>query len=369
MEKRLFPTSVVGSLPRPKWLLDSLIAHESGLLSDQELKRTLDRAVPFAVALQEKAGLDIITDGEWRRIGYFEVLAQKLQGFSRGDFDKLEAKKRSKVRRLSRWTQKEFKQALVTQKIRLEGSLVAEEAKFLKQSTDKLIKVTLPSPYLVVNRLWHPQFSKKTYPTRENFLEDLVPIYQKEIKKLAQLNVHIVQFDDPWLCFFVDKNHRQLFKETEKEINFAVNSLNRVLAGIKGIKTGLHLCRGNRKRQRYASGGYEPIIDHLYRIKVDQLALEFSIEAAGGFEVFKDHPTGKEIGLGVVDIRSRKIQDAKEIIKKVEKALKFLKPEQITLNPDCGFAPTATNPIPLDEPYLKLREMVEAARILRRHYG
>lgn len=369
MKKLLFPTSVIGSLPRPKWLLDNLIAHENELLGNRELKDILDKAVPFAIALQESAGLDIITDGEWRRIGYFEVLAQKLQGFSRGQFDKLEEKKRSKVRKLSRWTQKEFKQAVVTQKIKLGGSLAAEETDFLKRHTDKLIKVTLPSPYLVVNRLWHPRFSKKAYPTREDFLEDLIPIYQMEIKKLAKLNTYIVQFDDPWLCFFVDKSHRKLFKETDKEIMFAIETLNRVLEGVKGIKTGLHLCRGNRKRQRYATGGYEPIIERLYDVKVNQLALEFSIEEAGGFEVFRDHPTKKEIGLGVVDVRSRKIQDSYQIVRKVERALKYLDPRQIILNPDCGFAPTATNPIPLDEPYLKLREMVKAAEILRQKYG
>ena len=272
------------------------------------------------------------------------------------------------MRKLSRWTQKEFKQAVVTKKIGLEGTLLGEEVEFLKSQTRKLIKVTLPSPYLVVNRLWHPDFSREAYPTREDFLQDLLPIYKKEIKNLARLNIHILQFDDPWLCFFVDKNHRKIFKEVEKEIDFAVLSLNQVLEGASGIKTGLHLCRGNRRRQRYAEGGYEPIIDRLYRIKVDQLALEFSIAEAGDLKIFKSHPTGKEIGLGVVDVRSRRIQSAEEIVKKVEKALKFLRPEQITLNPDCGFAPTATNPIPLDEPYLKLKEMVRAATLLRRKY-
>lgn len=369
MKNLLFPTSVIGSLPRPSWVLDSLINFENGLIDPKYLREVLDKAVPFAIALQESAGLDIITDGEWRRTGYFEFLAQKLQGFDRGNFDKKEIERSSKVKKLSRWTQKEFKQAIVTKKVSLSGYLTVPETKFLRSHTQKLIKVTLPSPYLVVNRLWHPTFSKKAYATREEFLKDLVPIYQKEIKKLSELKVHVVQFDDPWLCFFVDQSHRRLFKDVEKEIAFAISSLNLVLNGTKGIKTALHLCRGNRRRQRYASGGYEPIIDHLYETRVDQLALEFSIEAAGDFKIFKNHPARKEIGLGVVDVRSRKIQTAAQMAQRVEKALRYLEPTQLTLNPDCGFAPTSTNPIPLDEPFLKLKEMVAAAKMLRSRHG
>jgi len=366
--KQLFSTTVIGSLPRPKWLLDAFVFNEEGELSSKELEKIVRKAVPYAVALQESAGVDIITDGEWGRIGYFEFLAQKLQGFERSDFDKKEKGKRGNVRKLSRWTQKEFKQALVTKKIKY-SPLAIEEAKFLKENTKKKIKVTFPSPYLVVNRLWHPEFSTGAYSSREEFLDDLVPIYQKEVMKLKKLGVFMVQFDDPWLCFFVDKNHRKSFGNIEREISFAIDSLNKVLDGISGIKTVLHLCRGNRKRQRYATGAYEPIIDYLYQAKVNQLALEFSGDFAGEVKIFKNHPTKKEIGLGVLDVRGRKIPEAKDLVKQVKKILKYLKPSQIYLNPDCGFAPTSTNPIPIDEPYLKLSQMVKAAEILRKSYS
>lgn len=98
--KLLFPTTVIGSLPRPRWLLNSLVANEKGELSDENLKKILDKAVPFAIALQEVAGVDVITDGEWRRIGYFEVMAQRLQGFKRGDFEK-DTKKWKRLKNLA----------------------------------------------------------------------------------------------------------------------------------------------------------------------------------------------------------------------------------------------------------------------------
>ena len=107
----------------------------------------------------------------------------------------------------------------------------------------------------------------------------------------------------------------------------------------------------------------------MLQAKVDQLAMEFAVSEAGDVSVFADHPTDKEIGLGVVDVRGQVVDSPEVIVARVEKALKYLAPEQITLNPDCGFAPTSTNPISLDEAYQKLKSLGEAAQILRERHG
>ena len=189
-----------------------------------------------------------------------------------------------------------------------------------------------------------------------------------EVIALRDIGVDIIQFDDPWLCFFVDPEHRARFDDPEAEIERAIDDLNRVLAGIEGIRSALHVCRGNRARTVYAKGDYEPIMPHLLRADVDQLAMEFAVSQAGDVSIFEQFPTDKEIGLGVVDVRGEIADKPALIIERVEKALKFLQPEQITLNPDCGFAPTSTNPISLEESYVKLRAMSQAAETLRQRY-
>ena len=369
----LFPTSVIGSLPRPKWALDLLMAHQEGALSDEALDAALDKAIAFAIGLQEAAGIDILSDGEWRRIGYFEVFAQMVEGFQRAEYQTQalapEVLPDTGLSPPQQWTLKEFKQALVVEPMTYSRPIAASGAAFLRQNTDRGTKVALPSPHMIGGRLWHPDYSSEAYPSRRDFIEAVIPILRAEVLALRETGVDMVQFDDPWLCFFVDPEHRARFAEPDAELEAAIDDLNRVLAGIDGIKTALHVCRGNRARTVYANGDYEPIMPHLLRADVDQLAMEFAVSQAGDVSIFEQFPTDKEIGLGVVDVRGEIADTPELIVERVEKALRYLKPQQITLNPDCGFAPTSTNPISLEEAYQKLKAMSQAAEILRERYG
>ena len=369
----LFPTSVIGSLPRPKWVIDRLIAHQNGSLADHALDASLDKAITFAIGLQESAGIDIISDGEWRRIGYFEVFAQMVDGFQQAEYQTQalapELLPDTGLSPPQQWTLKEFKQALVTEPMTYSRPIAAPGAAFLRRNTAKGIKVALPSPHMIGGRLWHPDYSSEAYPTRRDFIEAVIPILRAEVLALSAARVDVVQFDDPWLCFFVDPEHRARFADPDAEIERAIDDLNRVLAGIDGVKTALHVCRGNRARTVYASGDYEPIMPHLLRAEVDQLAMEFAVSQAGDVAIFERFPTDKEIGLGVLDVRGEIADSPELIVERVEKALQYLTPEQITLNPDCGFAPTSTNPISLEEAYQKLKAMAQAAEILRERYA
>ena len=369
----LFPTSVIGSLPRPKWALDLLMAHQEGALSDEALDAALDKAIAFAIGLQEAAGIDILSDGEWRRIGYFEVFAQMVEGFQRAEYQTQalapEVLPDTGLSPPQQWTLKEFKQALVVEPMTYSRPIAASGAAFLRQNTERGTKVALPSPHMIGGRLWHPDYSSEAYPSRRDFIEAVIPILRAEVLALRETGVDMVQFDDPWLCFFVDPEHRARFAEPDAELEAAIDDLNRVLAGIDGIKTALHVCRGNRARTVYANGDYEPIMPHLLRADVDQLAMEFAVSQAGDVSIFEQFPTDKEIGLGVVDVRGEIADTPELIVERVEKALRYLKPQQITLNPDCGFAPTSTNPISLEEAYQKLKAMSQAAEILRERYG
>ena len=372
-EDCLFPTSVIGSLPRPKWVIDLLIEHQNGILSDEALDRALDKAVTFTIGLQEAAGIDIISDGEWRRIGYFEVFAQMIDGFQQAEYQTQalapELVPDTGLSAPQQWTLQEFKQALVVEPITYSRPIAAQGASFLRQNTQKQTKVALPSPHMIAGRLWHPEYSSGAYATRRDFIEAVIPILRQEVVALRDTGVDLVQFDDPWLCFFVDPDHRARFDDPDAEVERAIDDLNRVVAGLDGIKTALHVCRGNRARTVYANGDYEPIMPYLLQANVDQLAMEFAVSQAGDIAIFGQFPTDKEIGLGVVDVRGAIAEPPELIVERVEKALTFLRPEQITLNPDCGFAPTSTNPISLEEAYQKLKAMSQAASILRERYA
>lgn len=371
-EDCLFPTSVIGSLPRPKWVIDLLIKHQNGILSDEALDRALDKAVTFTIGLQEAAGIDIISDGEWRRIGYFEVFAQMIDGFQKAEYQTQtlapELVPDAGLTAPQQWTLQEFKQALVVEPITYSRPIAAQGASFLRQNTQKQTKVALPSPHMIAGRLWHPEYSSGAYATRRDFIEAVIPILRQEVVALRDTGIDLVQFDDPWLCFFVDPNYRARFDDPDAEVERAIDDLNRVVAGLDGIKTALHVCRGNRARTMYANGDYEPIMPFLLQANVDQLAMEFAVSQAGDIAIFGQFPTDKEIGLGVVDVRGAIAEPPELIVERVEKALTFLRPEQITLNPDCGFAPTSTNPISLEEAYQKLKAISQAASILRERY-
>lgn len=372
-DNRLFPTSVIGSLPRPKWVIDLLLRHQSGELSDEALDAAMDKAIAFAIGLQESAGVDIISDGEWRRIGYFEVFAQMVGGFQPAEYRTQalapEVLPDTGLSPPQQWTLQEFQQALVVEPMTYSRPIAAGGAAYLRANTQRRTKVALPSPHMVGGRLWHAEYSSEAFPTRRDFIEAVIPILRGEALALRDAGVDVLQFDDPWLCFFVDPEHRARFDDPDAEVERAIDDLNRVVAGIDGIKTALHVCRGNRARTVYANGDYEPIMPFLLAADVDQLAMEFAVSQAGDVGIFGAFPTDKQIGLGVVDVRGEIADTPDLIVERVEKALEYLAPEQITLNPDCGFAPTSTNPISLEEAYQKLRAMAEAAQILRQRYG
>lgn len=347
----LFPASVVGSMPRPHFVRD-LIADESS--SSSLMDRHLDAAVRYVVALQESAGLDIVTDGEWRRKSYIGVIAELAHGFELG---RNPADGRP-------WT------IVVDRLAPKHPGFIAREAAFLKTITDRQIKVALPSPALLGERMWDAQKSSNVYPTRDDFVRDCVPILRTEVERLAKEGIDIVQIDDPHLCLFVDVGVRAEYKDPEYAADFAVDMVNQVVRGID-VKLAVHLCRraGARVRgEKQHEGGYDPIIKQLNRLQVHHLAMEFTSPGAGDTSVFRKLRSDFEIGLGCVSCHRGQIDTSHIIEQRVKQALQYVEPQRITLNPDCGFAPGSAAEVSMDEVYVKLKNEVEAARRLREAY-
>ncbi len=344
----LFPASVVGSLPRPLFVQD-VILHGGDPFSP-----IMDKAVLYAIALQEQAGLDIISDGEWRRKSYVGVVSEIGRGFTHS-FNQETGQS---------WT-------AVTEKLEhATPGFFAKEAAFLKKNADRKIKVSIPTPYLLGTRLWNKKESAQAYPTRESFIEAIIPILRKEILLLRDAGADMVQVDDPHICLFVDEELRKQFADPEKELAYACSVVHELVRDIDGIEIGLHLCRRNKGRNGWiGQGGYDPIIPFIKNIDVDQFVLEYTIPVAGDVSALKALPERFKIGLGSVDCRFESIDTPEEIVARVERALEYISPERIVLNPDCGFAPGSQANVPLDEAYLKLKNEVAAAQLLREKYS
>jgi 5-methyltetrahydropteroyltriglutamate--homocysteine methyltransferase len=349
----LFPTTVVGSLPRPQYVKDLLKAGARTAAHEAAWQRRMDDAVRYAIDLQEQAGIDIVSDGEWRRESYVDVVSEIMHGF--------------------RWVQRAefaYHQVVTERMTPLCPGVVAEEARFLRENTDRGVKICLPSPYLLGQRMWVPEHSATAYPTREEFCEALVPVLRAELLAIRDVGVDVIQLDEPHLCVLVDPQQRARFADPEREMAQAVDWINRIVDGIEGVTLAVHLCRRNWGRRGWgAEGGYEAILPHLKRLKVKQLMMEFSIPAAGDVAIVEQLPQEIQIGLGCVDVRFPEIDTPEQIVARVEKALEHVKPARLTLNPDCGFAPGKDHEIPLEEAYAKLKSMPIAAQRLREKYG
>jgi 5-methyltetrahydropteroyltriglutamate--homocysteine methyltransferase len=346
---KLFPTSVVGSLPRPAFVLDLIQGRPE--LPPDIYERRMDAAIQYAVTMQEHAGLDVITDGEWRRKSYIGVIAELAHGFELGTFP----------------DGRPF--TVVVDKLMPKSpGFIAREVSFLKAITKKHIKSTLPSPALLGERMWDATKSAKAYAKREDFVRACVPVLRRELELIRDAGADIVQIDDPHLCLFVDPDVRKKYDDADAAADFSADMVNEVVSGISGVKIAVHLCRraGARARgEESHAGGYGPIIRQLNRVKVQHLTMEFTAPQAGDMTVFRELRADLEIGLGCVDVTPGKIDPPEVIAARVRQALKYLEPERITLNPDCGFAPGSGAVVSLDEAYRKLQNEVQAAEMLR----
>jgi len=360
LTENLFPTFVVGSLPRPQWVRDLIEDRKAGRISEKEADKLLDDVVPSAIHMQERAGVDYISDGEWRRESYVKVFTEAVNGFTN---DLVSSGGTSAFTHLY--------YPAVTSQISLRRPIAADEARFIREHTDSKIIVAVPSPYTVGRRMWSADHSTGTYATREEFIEACVPIINKELKRLVAAGVDMIQLDDPWLALLVDPTYRR--KEGITDINHemeqSINSVNGAVEGVDGVEISVHLCHAHFNRMHGTTGPYDLIIGALGDMNVDRFAMEFATPDAGGIGVLKDFPKDKVLGLGVVDHTDPHIETPEEVAARAEAAMEFVPKERITLNPDCGFSPSSVNPMDFDEAYLKLSALSKGAALLRERHG
>ena len=354
MQSHLFPTTVIGSLPRPVWVRELILARKEGHISEENAAAMLDRVVESAIILQERAGLDEITDGEWRRESYVKVFAERVRGFEH-DLINISA---------------ELAYPAVVAPLEYYREIAAEETRYLRPRTRRRVKTTLPSPYIIGRRMWHPEHSRKAYPRPEDLMNDCVPILRQEIEAVRAAGADIVQLDEPWLCTLVDPafGKKEGIENVEYEMDLCVDLVNQTVDGLD-VETSMHLCHAHFDRKHGSEGPYDIIMPALAKARVGTISLEYATPVAGGLGSLASFPKDVRLGLGCIDHCDRKVETPEDVIARVENAAKYVEPERITLHPDCGFSPSVQNPMDLDEAYQKLKAMCTAAEMLRDRHG
>ena len=331
-----YRTEVIGSLLRPPEVKRAMRDAAEGSIDRDELERVQDRAILDAIALQEESGMDVITDGEYRRTIFWDPIIAAVDG--------LTTDTSSPVMFGGSDSEDDLSLPTVTDKLALRDSLLQREMSYLLEHAEAPTKATMPA-MAQASALWLPGISEAAYPTREEYVADLVEIMRGEIAALAELGVDYVQLDSPRYTYACSEEGRRRLRDLgidpEPWLAEMIAFDNKLIEGFDGITFGLHLCRGNHRSMWAVEGGYDPIAERLFNeLQVDRLLLEYDSPRAGTFEPLRLVPQDKVVVLGLISTKEARVETRDEVLPRIEEAAHFVPIERLALSPQCGFAST-----------------------------
>jgi 5-methyltetrahydropteroyltriglutamate--homocysteine methyltransferase len=357
-------TDVVGSLLRPPELLAARTRWDAGELTPNEFKRVEDAAVDGALRLQEEAGLDVVTDGEMRRLSFQSQLTEAVDGFGQWDLDAF---------LWGDWQSDELGEMKVERPpiavestLRKKRFLSAEEFTYARGRTDRVLKVTLPSPSLFAN-FWDSERSTGAYARAEDFLGAVAEILRDEVVELVRLGATYIQLDAPHYPLFVDPAYRDFYESrgwpAERWLELGLELDNLVIGNHPDVTFSFHLCRGNQASRWLVEGGYDWLAERLFpKINAHRLMLEYDDERSGGFEPLRALPEDKIAVLGLVTTKTPRRETVAELAARIGEASAFCPLERLALSPQCGFATSVLgNSLSVDDQRAKLATIAETA--------
>jgi 5-methyltetrahydropteroyltriglutamate--homocysteine methyltransferase len=361
-------TDVVGSLLRPPELLSVRDRFDRGEATAAELKQAEDRAVDAAVELQEGAGLDVVTDGEMRRLSFQSGLPDAVDGFGTvpleaylwGEWHGDEVGDRATERPPG---------VGVRERLHRRRHIAAEDFTYLRGRARAIAKVTLTSPSLYAN-LWSPEHSREAYPTLDEFLEDVAALTRDEISELARLGCTYIQLDAPHYPLLIDPATRAFYERqgwsAERWLDRGIELDNWVMEGHPEVTFGFHLCRGNQASRWLVEGGYEPIAGRVFRrVTAQRLLLEYDDERSGSFQPLQEVPDDKVVVLGLVTTKSPRRETVAELTGRVREAASHIDLERLAISPQCGFATSVLgNALRPGDQLAKLETLAQTAQAL-----
>ncbi len=355
-----FRADHVGSLLRPAALKAARERHGKGELSAAELKAVEDREIEAAIKKQEAAGLQSITDGEFRRSWWHLDFLWGLDGVERHVMD-------TGIAFAAVTTRNEG--VKVTGKLGFSGHPMLEHFKFVKTHTQRTPKITIPAPSALYGRPYRTPIDKSIYPTLDAFFADLGGAYRKAVRAFYDAGCRYIQLDEVFIAMLCDPKYRQQMTDRGDDPDYLGgvygDLINEAMADVPADMTvTMHLCRGNYKSTFMGSGGYDAMQEVLFdKIKVHGYFMEYDTARAGGFEPLGRLQKGRVAVLGLVTSKTGQLESKDAIRRRIEEAAKFTSLDQLCLSPQCGFASTEEgNVLSEAEEWAKLKMIVEVAR-------
>src|SRR5216684_1915175 len=359
-----FRADHVGSLLRPAPLLAARDDFAAGRITAEQLEAIEDEAIVNIVAMQEEAGLQSATDGEFRRASWHMDFIYQLGGVSKAPGNM--AVKFHNPSGDIEWTPAALH---IGSKIQLDHTIFEKDFSYLRSlATSATPKLTIPSPNMVHYRGGPAALDPVVYPDIEEFWSDLAAAYADEVAAIAALGCEYLQLDDTSLAYLNDPAQRAEIarrgEDADHQHETYIRSINRALRDRpEGMAVTTHMCRGNFRSSWVAEGGYEFVADALFNeLNVDGFFMEFDDERSGGFAPLRFVPPGKYVVLGLVTSKQGELEAKDDVKRRIEEAAKFVDIDQLCLSPQCGFSSTLDgNSLTREQQIAKLRLVVEVA--------
>ena len=372
---RTIRTDVVGSLLRPQAVKDARARFDEGKLAADELRAMEDQAVRDAVKLQESIGLDVISDGEMRRLNFQDSFGAAVEGYDAGTSTMRDATRRVEGgTALRRWEVPLHEKGTaishrrpVKSRLKLKRNVPLEEYKFVAGVAKRPAKVSLIGPDRISQRFEHEN-SKAVYKDMDAFMADVVAIEREIIKSLADAGCRYVHIDAPGYTAYVDEptlnQMRSRGEDPKENLARSIKADQTLISGFPGVTFGIHLCRGNQRSMWHREGSYDAIAEQLFtQLPYDRFLLEYDSPRAGGFEPLRFMPKGKVAVLGLVSTKVPELEAVDALKRRIDEAAKVLPLDQLAISPQCGFASDVVgNLITPDDQKRKLERVVETAR-------
>jgi 5-methyltetrahydropteroyltriglutamate--homocysteine methyltransferase len=341
-----FRADHIGSLLRPKKLREAFRA-KSGIA----LKEIQDEAIRDVVRLQRDCGLQVVTDGEFRRISYWEKFVRLTNG--------LEVKDAVFTFHDAEGHESKFTAPYVSGKVSRGQPITLDELGFGNT------KITMPAPS-TMHFYRHTDWGS-AYDSAQAFFKDLGKVYQAEIADLAKAGCRYVQLDEVAVAILCDPAAREKVKDAERLVDLYIDAINEAAMNRPpGMTIGVHVCRGNYKGMYLSEGGYDSVAEKFFsRTKVDHFLLEFDTPRAGGFAPLRFVPKDKGVVLGLVSSKVPELEKLDLLKKRTEEAARYVDMARLAISPQCGFASTmGGNPVTEADQRAKLKLCVDAAQAI-----
>jgi 5-methyltetrahydropteroyltriglutamate--homocysteine methyltransferase len=357
-----FRADHVGSLLRPRALREAFRTYGVADRVHPEFIAAQECAIRAAVKMQEDVGLEVITDGEFRRSSYWGRFVERCEGF------RIEPAVFTFRDALGQ--ELAFTATYANARVRRTQPLASDEFEFLRDLTQRTAKITLPAPSTMHFYRVSDFADRSVYANAQGFFADLAEIYRAEIADLVRAGATYVQLDEVALAMLCDPDIRakvRTYEDPDRLVDLYIEAINACIAGAPaGLRIGIHMCRGNFRGRYLSRGGYESVAERFFTgAKVTHFLLEYDTERAGDFRPLRFVPKDKGVVLGLISTKTPHLETIEDLKRRIDRAMRYIDQSRLGIGPQCGFASTAAgNPLSEAEQRAKLRLVVEAARAI-----